>query len=305
MASVPYPGVTRVLSEASRTGLGSLFNISWENPLADMERVEKMRKDEVLLLGGYAEPYEYFFNAGTERVGVLWTSPPLQSELTPIEYVYLSRLKAHLDGGRLHFIWFGNREWVDRLNWPNTFYAPYPASVPTFDDQPDLPAKKPPLQGHNVGFFGPLNGRKNVLTQMLAAKELDATLHISDLKPEYEVLARTLKVDVINHRWGTWNEYIRTVSQMHGGLQVSLRNAESFSYVCFDHLSVGVPCLTSVDWAPPDIKVEDPLDVGEIVYKLRSVLQNPPLPMATKAFAEYVAKTQTESFMKAIRPVVE
>lgn len=305
MASVLYPGVTRVLTEIEGTGMGRFNSIPWDNPMPALERIEKTQEDDVLLLGAYAEPYEYFFNAGTKRIGVLWTSPMLQSELTPTEYVYLSRLKYHLDAGRLHFIWFGSRDWVDRLNWANTFYAPYPASMPEFDDPPEPPTDKPPIQGHDVGLFGPMNGRKNVLNQLLAAKELNATLHVSNLGPEYETLARSLKVDVIKHPWGTWNEYIRRVSQMDGGLQVSLKGAESFSYVCFDHLSVGVPCLTSVNWAPPDLKVQDPLDLGEIVYKLRSILQNPPLPQATKAFAEYVAKTQTESFKKAIQPVVE
>lgn len=301
MASVHYPGVMRVLKETEKTGLGRFVEIPETTAISTMDQIVEEIGDGTLLLGGYHEAYEYFLQGTAEssqplvkNVGVLWTSPPLQSELVPTEFFYLSLIKKHLDSGHLKFVWFGSREWINRLKWDNVFYAPYPVSLPELE-------KVEPLNGDHVGMFGPLHGRKNVLAQFQAAKELDTTLHVTAPRPEYDVLAAMLDLKLERHPWPEWSDYLKLVAQMKAGLQVSMKGAESFSYVTFDCLSQGVPCLSSVDWAPSDLKVENPLDVDEIVYKLRSILQNPPLPGATRAFAEYQARVQVESFKKAVQ----
>ena len=54
------------------------------------------------------------------------------------------------------------------------------------------------------------------------------------------------------------------------GLQISIPGVESFSYVLWDHLSLDVPCLTSVEWAPTELRISNPMDPQAIIYRMQS-----------------------------------
>ena len=255
LTSLDYPGVTRVLKEVETKGLGKYVPYS---------QLQLDNNIDSLMLGGWSPLYMRVFNRlpqGT-KIGVLWTSPLAQTEYSPVEMDYVATIKKLLDRGTLSYVWFGSEDWLTIFEdyKGKVFYAPYPLSwreVPMVER----------MDGH-VGLFGPLHARKNILNQLAAVKFAEATVHLGEASLELVRFMDAMGIKYKLHGWMEDEEYYKTVASMRMGLQVSHLGVESFSYVCFDSLLMGVPCLTSVDWAPPLLRVS-PTDIKEMANLIR------------------------------------
>ena len=214
------------------------------------------------MLGGWSPLYFRVFNRLPKgaSVGVLWTSPLAQTEYSPVEMEYIATIKKLLDRGTLSYVWFGSEDWLTIFDNDKAFFAPYPVS------SREIPNVQR-MDGH-VGLFGPLHPRKNILNQLAAVRFAEATVHLGEASQELVAFMDAMGIKYKLHGWMEEEEYYRTVASMRMGLQVSHAGVESFSFVAFDSMLMGVPCLTSVDWAPPKMRVP-PTDIKEMATLIR------------------------------------
>jgi len=110
----------------------------------------------------------------------------------------------------------------------------------------------------NVGLFGAIRPMKNTLTQAIAAMiyaetyGLKLRLHINTARIEQkgESLLKNIRAlfvgtkhELVEHKWHKHSEFIKIVSQMDIGLQVSL--SETYNIVTADFISQNIPVVTS------------------------------------------------------------
>lgn len=254
LAQFPRGSESRVIKELSKVSEGKILY----NPLQVTEKVK------TLFLPAWNEVYPRTIKLyEPEKVVICWTSPPIQSEFMPVELEYLRTILYHMDNGKIHALWLGSEHWLPLLkkNGRKVFYAPYPVSMPA--KVREKVANHPPKE---VGLFGPLHPRKNVVNQLIAVKMTNCRVHFTD---ESAIpLVNSIGVDYVSHGWLSEDKYEELLLNMDICMQVSVPGVESFSYVCWDAISRDIPCLTSVDWAPPLIQVSKPLDPDVIAQHL-------------------------------------
>lgn len=118
----------------------------------------------------------------------------------------------------------------------------------------------------HIGCFGAIRPMKNHLTQAIAAiafakyKNKKLYFHINDdrteqhgenvLKNLVALFDSTENAELVRHPWMPHDEFLKLVSSMDLGTQVSL--TETYNIVAADFVSSGVPILVSkeIDWAP-------------------------------------------------------
>lgn len=277
--STGFPGVSRVFKEMERIG----FSVHNPNPLPN--------DPDLIILGAWDPYYENLLHRFPKsRFMVLWTSPILQTEFSSLETEHFLRVRNLLIKKRIEYIWFGEEQWLS-LNLPNSFYAPYPVTlrdIPTVDLQP----------GH-VSLFGPLAPRKNVLTQLIACSIANKIVHINTRDPQYLQFAESLGLGLQFHNWMKDEEYYYLVASMEVGLQVSIPNVESFSFITLDHVMMDRPCLSTLDWPGTELKIIDHQDPRLIAWRMSTI------PNYGKGWwrriAEKVAEERTSAFKSAFR----
>lgn len=134
----------------------------------------------------------------------------------------------------------------------------------------------------DVGCFGAIRPMKNQYQQAIAAidfankNNLNLRFHINSTRIEQNgnnVLKniRLLfkdKHELVEHGWMTHSEFLKVISQMDFGCQVSL--SESFNIVSADFVQAGVPIVVSddIEWMPNVLKVS-PTDYDSIIQKMK------------------------------------
>ena len=202
-----------------------------------------------------------------------------------------------------------------RRDFAESEVVPYSAYLPNIYPAPRNPdwwfllkkgvQKKLGIGGHywcpasgriNVGLLGAIRPLKNGLQQAVAAIEvadrLDVrlNLHINSGRVEQRgepnlknirALFAGTEHALVEHDWLGREEFLKLVSTMDAGLQVSF--TESFSIVSADFVGQGVPVLGSpaVRWLPYASQAS-PIDGKDIANKLEQLLKYPGLFVGTQ-----------------------
>ncbi len=141
----------------------------------------------------------------------------------------------------------------------------------------------------NIGCFGSIRPLKNQLLQAVAAinwaYDTNHTIHFhinsSRVEQAGENCLKNIRAlfensihKLIEHPWMSHYDFLKIVSMMDLGLQVSL--TESFNIVTADFVSSEVPIIVSPDisWMPSILQVE-PTDAVALEQKIERVLQHP------------------------------
>jgi hypothetical protein len=136
----------------------------------------------------------------------------------------------------------------------------------------------------DIGCFGAIRPMKNTFQQALAAIEFSEKndkylrFHINGTRMEQggESVIKNLRSlfeksphKLIEHKWYTHSEFLKVVSKMDIGMQVSF--SESFNIVTADMVTAGVPVVASndIDWMPWISKVS-PNSPNKIVRGLET-----------------------------------
>jgi len=143
----------------------------------------------------------------------------------------------------------------------------------------------------NVGCFGAIRPFKNHLTQAVAAIKYAHThnkilkFHINTNRVEdmgWGILENLrglfsnldiTRYRLVEHGWLNHDDFLKLVSTMDIGLQVSF--TETFNIVAADFVSQGIPIVVSkqIDWLPKNF-VADPTDANSIYFKMESLLNS-------------------------------
>jgi len=137
----------------------------------------------------------------------------------------------------------------------------------------------------HIGCFGALRPLKNHLQQALWAIEFSKTenkelyFHINSSEHEVKESESVLKnlrslfvnktgCHLVEHLWTDHLEFIKLVSTMDLGMQISF--SETFNIVAADFVHCGVPIVVSdeIDWIFPFIKA-DPFDTDHVLFKMK------------------------------------
>ena len=173
---------------------------------------------------------------------------------------YLNVHNVYLAGNNKNFVEHMGRAGYDCLYLPNIYT--------------ETPAARSKRPGLNIGCFGSIRPLKNTLIQAVAAisfaksQGLKLNFHINSSRTEQKgenVLRNIISLfehnpqaNLIQHGWKSHNDFLKLVSSMDIGMQVSY--SESFNIVSADFVMAGVPVVTSDEiefvtswlWADPN-----------------------------------------------------
>lgn len=185
---------------------------------------------------------------------------------------------------------YGTRDFraIAQLAYPTWSQAEIEARVPYLPNYyPELcvPDYHKPLGNHlDIGCFGAIRPLKNQLIQAVAALEFariknrPLRFHVNErceqggssvFKNLRGLFAGTHQ-ELVEHPWEGRSEFLRLVSTMTAGLQVSF--SETFDITAADFVSLLVPIVTSheITWSSPDSQAS-PTNAASIVARLEYV----------------------------------
>jgi glycosyltransferase involved in cell wall biosynthesis len=290
-----FPGSNRCMRELARaTGLARHL-VTTEDPGSRETAFYVGLLDdlapELVLFGSWHKSYEPVADAARRkgaRVGVLWTSSPIQTDIGG-EVAVLTRVLAD---ARVSLVLFLSRGFEGLGTGAKMTFARLPPLVAVPKGSP--PARTSHARPPVVSLFcPPAEGRrKNTLACLLALARLRCPylllLNGLTAREEYRVMLEPLGIDYEDRGWMTDAEYALTLRSVEVGLQVSL--AESFGYVVADHLLAGAPVLVTpmVQAAlllsaetRARLTISNPDDPGEIAERLGSFLEDATLRWET------------------------
>lgn len=162
----------------------------------------------------------------------------------------------------------------------------------------------------DIGCFGAIRPMKNQLLQGVAAlmyaekyhKKVRFHINAGRCEQKGENVLKNLRAlfkdtehELVEHKWMPHAEFLKLISTMDIGLQVSL--SESFNIVTADFIAQQIPIVVSdeITWAAPEAKVETSDSVA-IMDLMDSFLQQPKLIVSEnlKALNDYNAKAIEE-----------
>lgn len=164
-----------------------------------------------------------------------------------------------------------------RVDWLPNIYNPKPAGHPKKDRDPNVV---------DIGCFGAIRPLKNQLEQAIAAitfaDDADYTLrfHINSerieqkgepiLKNIRSLFAGT-KHELVEHPWYNHHDFLKVVSRMDVGMQVSF--SETFNIVAADFVACDVPVIVSdeIGWTSKLYQVK-PTDTKKMIRKIKFAL---------------------------------
>lgn len=238
-----------------------------------------------LILAGWSRRYEPFLRDAARRrlsVAAYWTSSAAQTGLAG----ELPRLNALLDDERVAHVWLADRALADALRTRDRRCAWMPVVPDVRGEAHRRRPRRADDGSWHVGLFcSPLEyGRKNVLVSLLAAAAIGdrCRLHVNGLttNAEYRRVVGRLHLDVVEHGWMSRDAYLRALSEIDLGLQISL--AESYALAAAEHLLAGVAVVVSpmvpaiVDLPTPIARPfvasrpDDPAAIGRVATTLLS-----------------------------------
>lgn len=167
----------------------------------------------------------------------------------------------------------------------NSYYLP---NVYFSEDRTPFTKDEFAKQWIAIGCFGSIRPFKNQLLQAVAAvnwgsqNNVTIHFHINSARVEQagdnplknlRSLFENTNHKLIEHSWMSHRDFLKVVSTLDIGLQVSL--TESFNIVSADFVSENVPIIVSHDisWMPKSLQVEA-TDAKAIEEKIDKVLQN-------------------------------
>lgn len=283
-----FPGAGRVLKELGR----SSEKVRYIGP----ELVPGDVHEKWAILPAWNPDYPELINRlrPFAQVCILWTSPCLQTEMVPQELEYVHLVRHLLREKKIGAVWVGDDAWLTFFkDHGRAFCAPYPATLPeAFREKPRERSAGVPIQ---ASLLGPMHPRKNVLVQALAAKLAGCVLHYNDEKAGEIIDLSGVKFDSL--QWMPEKLYGRLILEMDIGLQVSVPGVESFSYVAWDHISRGVPCLSSAWWVPAGLRPMRPFDPMHIAHEIH---RNVAWPGDLRTWATEVSTTNQKELFREL-----
>ena len=222
---------------------------------------------DYVFLPAWTSEYSSVLDGKLGKPVVVWTSPIIQSEYEPMEFLYLKEILRLLDKGKIYAVWFGSQDWLPivKKEGRRVFYCPYPVTLPPYwkGDKTNNPPKE-------VGIFGPMGPRKNAAVQAMAAVMAGCRVHFTD--PGMADRSLLLPGDYAVDGWQIPARYHDLVLAMDVGMQCSIPGSESFSYVTWDFVSRDVPCLTTVPWilhVSGSLHIRNPYDIEDLANHIR------------------------------------
>jgi hypothetical protein len=162
----------------------------------------------------------------------------------------------------------------------------------------------------NIGCFGAIRPMKNTFQQAIAAIEFanlqgrTLRFHINATRVEQggENVLKNIRSlfkgsphELIEHPWLSHPEFLKLISEMDLGTQVSF--SESFNIVTADFVNAGVPIVASkdIEWMPWLLKA-DPADPDDILRKMWMAYRfKKPLAFLQKLYLNLnIVKAQSE-----------
>lgn len=232
-----FPGASNVALHLESLGFSKHL---WLDDQVDLKALDA----DLFLLVAWCPQYSMLLPHLKSKVAVLWTSTPLQSELTEqeIEIDYINFISGLEKVSR---IWFGSSVFAGVFPGKG-FYCPYPAD-------PKLVLNKAPkddLERHNIGFFSVFgNCMKNIYSQLIAVRLLqgelpDLLLATNGMSMRQRRFSDNIGLKYEDKGWiEDKTEYYRLAKSTLLNIHASI--TESFSYQAWESMLLGTPVLMS------------------------------------------------------------
>lgn len=280
-----FPGVSRVFEEGAKV----CKEFSW----VDIEAASGLKDQSVLIVGAWHPGYAMLLRRHPGPKFCLWTSPPLQSELSGVEMEYLQLILGLKSKGVIKDILWNDRGFAEAMggvHFPHPYVCGSVSSVPVEDRE-------------GACLYAPAHPRKNILTQCLAAKLVGLKVHLNGAEPYHGIL-KALGVDFLDHGWFPDRAgYLAALGSAKLAMGVFL--SESHCYSIHDALSLGVPAVLSHGVAAnmlqssTGVPVDDPEAIAE---RMADILNDYDREARyARSCAEEVAKRNNEGFQSVIR----
>lgn len=277
-----YVGVSRVFQDGQHLGL-------WK--FVPTDQLSLPLECDLLILGGASPPYHLLLDKVPQAKWLLWTSPPLQTELAGVE---MEHLLYYIREPRVSRIWFGDRVSASLFR-KKGFYAPYPVAV-------DRVKPTGPHERDGIGFFVPFhNKNKNIYNQLAAMKlfqetHSDIVLKTGGMSPEQKRFADAVGLNYKDLGWRSGQDYYDDLHSCRMSLHVTL--SESFGYSVIDSMLLDTPGLVSptVSWVPRGLGLvcQDPSDPTAIANAVSELYFTDP-PPEVRPTALAVAERRNET----------
>lgn len=192
-----------------------------------------------------------------------------------VEYTKIDKWSSNLE------ISGNSKDFCDALSAALDIDALYLPNIYKPDYKPDV-VKKINDGVVDIGCFGAIRPMKNQLMQAIAAisfgnkinKPIRFHMNAERTEQSGEQVLKNIRAlfknshhKLIEHPWMNHYDFLKLVSQMDIGMQVSL--TETFNIVCADFVYMGIPIVVSdeIDWMDAKYAV-DPQDLHAISKKL-------------------------------------
>ena len=239
-----WVGVDHGLRILSKISGAKYVSIEDDNNLFRYITAIRSENPDVVILGGWDNMIKtMMLNLSDDITKVIrWCSPLTQSELSN-EMPRFYDIIESINSGKISYLitdlysdamilksFCNNIVWLPEVCDFETIKAPNPVK---FNDGLS-----------HVSLLCAANPRKNILTQLMALRNLDnIKTHTNFHAHHYLILAEILKANVVNHSWMKKEHYYNIISGMYFGTQVSL--SESFNHTVAEHMYLGIPVITS------------------------------------------------------------
>lgn len=251
--------------------------------------------DATLIIGAWSAAYSLPLRRHQGPKYILWTSPPLQSELAGVEMDYLQTVLGLKEKGVIKDVLWNDSGFAEAMGG---VHFPHPYVLPES-------SKVPQEARSGAALFAPAHPRKNVVTQALAAKLAGLQLHLNGAD-QYHGILKALKVDFVDHGWmETRADYLGRLGRCKISLGVFL--SESHGYSIHDSLALGVPVVASgcvadnfgFDDIDTVVPVDDPVAICE---RILSILQEYEWACKrARAYAEHTAAGENKAFSELLK----
>lgn len=193
-------------------------------------------KDSNIIFEGWIPPYDDVINVTGKRHFVRYQSPLTQMELSGLELEHLLFLRSAVNSKKLAGLFVSSEKLFRALHplaewWPNAV---------------DLSLHEPPKKDvipDSIGLYMTYTPRKNLATNLFAARLMGGIVHCSDGLPDtYKQLAQAFDINIHYNARPTDEEYLQRLANLALSLQVTL--SESLNYGIVDNLICGTPVIT-------------------------------------------------------------
>ena len=233
VSSKLHPGVSKVFNNFINV-VDNSKHIFVENITSDHD----FDNFDLIIFGAWHPLYLPMFQNITCKKSVLWTSSPLQMELSPdsVEINFFNELCSLLDKRIIDYIFIGDKKFSKIFSNKKIKQFYYPIHLERYIENP-MKWGKPET---NFGLFTVNHPRKNRFNQ------INAFILASNQNPKLKLYTNVLKKEhhnIINLDWLPNNDFEKQIERIHFGLNVF--PSESFCYSFIDFMSKGIPTICS------------------------------------------------------------